>query len=245
MKIKLYNEDCKDTMKRIPNGSIDLMVTDIPYGTTACEWDVMPNLDDMWLEWERILKPNGLWVFTASQPTTSKIINSRIGFFKVEWIWSKTIAANFGTQKYHPAKHHENIIVMGRGKTTYNPQLLKGKAYKDKPRSRKNRINEKSLNVKSAINNPGVRNPSSIVHFPNGNNGNIHPTQKPVDLFRYLIKTYSNEGDTVYDGYSGSGTTAIACIKENRNFIGAEMDKKYFTKSMLRINQAQKQLPLF
>ena len=124
--VYLYNEDCIETMKRIPDGSIDLMLTDPPYNTTACEWDVAINLSELWAEWERILKPNGLWVFTTSQPFTSELILSRKEFYKCEWIWDKVLGGNSMTVKYMPYKIHENIIVFGRGKTTYNPIMEKG-----------------------------------------------------------------------------------------------------------------------
>jgi len=250
MNIKLYNEDCIETMKRIPDESIDLMLTDIPYGTTACEWDLLPNLAEMWLEWERILKPNGVWLFTATMPMTIDIISPRKGFFKSHLVWDKVQKTGHLNAKKKPLLRHEDIIIMSRakfGSITYNPQMRKGR-YRDKsPKRSTDNVEGRAYglvkNQKSNFNDDYY--PSSIIEMSNASQNGFHPTQKPVDLFRYLIRTYSNEGETVYDGYSGSGTTAIACIKEKRNFIGAEMNKEYFDKSILRIEQAKSQLVLF
>ena len=241
--IELYNEDCLKTMKRIKDGSIDLMLTDIPYGTTQNKWDILPNLAKMWDEWERILKPDGVWAFTAQQPTTSIIINHKLDFFRYEMVWIKNVANGFLNKRWMPMRKHENVIIFYKEKPTYNPQKSNGTPYKSKRKHRSDTgDNYNEMNRINTINS-GFREPTTLLNF-NVETGK-HPTQKPVDLFRYLIRSYSKEGETVYDGYSGSGTTAIACIEEKRNFIGSELDEKYFNKSMKRINIAQSQTKLF
>ena len=246
MSIELYNEDCKETMKRIPDGSIDLMLTDIPYGTTQNEWDVLPNLAEMWLQWERILKPNGAWIFTSTMNMATDIISPRRGFFRYDIIWQKSHDTGFLNAKKMPLRSHENILVFYRSLPTYNPQI------KDKPICN---IRPKSASRLSTnygdFESGDYRTIPIDKQYPksiwkcNIDQKQVHPTQKPVTLFREIIRTYSNEGETVYDGYSGSGTTAIACIKEKRNFIGAEMNKEYYDKSMERIKIEQSQLVLF
>lgn len=238
--ISLYNEDCRQTMKRIPDGSVDLMLTDPPYGTTACDWDIAPNFAEMWPEWERILKPNGAWIFTGSQPFTSSLIVSRIGFFKYEMIWEKGQGTNPLLANKQVMKVHENICVFYREQPTFNPQKTLGKPYSGFTSNTKS-IGEVYGSLKSVHNeNDGFRNPTSILKHVR--ELGWHPTQKPLDLFRYLILTFSNKGDTVFDGYSGSGTTAHACLKEGRKFIGSELDKTYFNKSVQRLKCVPTQL---
>jgi len=243
--IVLKNIDCLELLKSLPDYSVDLMLTDPPYGTTHIEWDNHINLAEMWLEWERVVKPNGAFVFTACQPFTSNLIISRLGFFKYELIWEKGKATQHANCNIRPLKAHENIVVFYRQQPTYNPQKEKGEPYKG--RNVKNRTEAWSnySNVKGN-DNDGFRFPRSVIYFKSGDrDGALHPTQKPIDLFRYLIRTYSNPGETVFDGYSGSGTTAIACIKENRNFIGCELNKEYYDKSMERISIALSKPELF
>ena len=241
--VSLFNEDCIETMKRIPDGSIDLMLTDIPYGTTACEWDILPNLDEMWIEWERILKPDATWVFTCSQPVTTDLIVSRRGFFKYALVWNKMKAGNIFLANQQPMKIHEDVLVFQRGKGTYNPQMVK----RDEIKKSKNYGTGATMGGKKEREEKTYvydkKYPTSIVTFSNASQtGKIHPTQKPIDLFRYLIETYSNKGETVFDGYSGSGTTAEACIIEGRKFIGSELNKEYFDKSVLRLKNVPTQL---
>ena len=243
--IQLFNEDCLETMKRIPDGSIDLMLTDPPYGVTACEWDIAPNLPEIWLEWERILKPDGAWIFTAKQPFTTHLIISRIGFFKYEMIWYKDRATGFLNASKMPLPNHENILVFYRMQPTYNPQRYKGKKSHSmgKTAGSKSKTNVYGDFTRNE-NTDDLKYPKTVLEFQQPF-PQEHNTQKPVDLFRYLIKTYTNEGNTVFDGYSGSGTTAIACIKEKRNFIGSELNKEYYDKAALRIKVEQMQPALF
>jgi site-specific DNA-methyltransferase (adenine-specific) len=230
--LSLYNEDCIETIKRIPDKSIDLLLQDLPYGTTQNEWDKVPNLPLMWLEWERILKDDGLAIFTAQQPFASELIMSRKGLFK---------CANL-----YPLRNHEHIIVFGWSVKKYNPQLEKGKPYQ-RLNGSKNELNKgnygKTKESYDTI-SEGERYPKTIQFFASDSQrfGSLHPTQKPVDLMRYLILTYSNKGETVFDGYSGSGTTAEACIIEGRKFIGSELNKEYFDKSVSRLKNVPTQL---
>ena len=236
--IKLYKGDCLEIMKQIPNGSIDMILCDLPYGTTACKWDTIIPFDKLWEQYERIIKPNGAIVLTASQPFTSALIMSNTNMFRYEWIWEKTLFSNFALVKKQPAKLHENILVFYKKQPTYNPQMQEGKPYSDKPRKRTMGVMNDAIGMKKAIENKGERYPSSVQKFSNGNNGTQHPTQKPIELFEYLIKTYTNENETVLDNTMGSGTTGVACVNTNRNFIGIEKDEKYFEIAKDRIKQA-------
>jgi len=234
---KIYNMDCLEGMKYIDDKSIDMILCDLPYGTTKCKWDIVIPFEPLWEQYERIIKDNGAIVLFGSQPFTSALVMSNLKLFKYEWIWQKTLATNFMLVKKQPAKKHENILVFYKKQPTYNPQMEIGKPYKDKPRKRTVGIHGNAETIKKAINNEGTRYPSSVQLFSNGNNGNVHPTQKPVELCEYVIKTYTNENELVLDNCIGSGTTAIACINTNRNFIGFELDKEYYEIAKNRINK--------
>ena len=253
--VSLYNEDCIETMKRIPDGSIDLMLTDPPYNTTACEWEYAINFELLWAEWLRIVKPNGTFIFTASQPFTTDLIISNRNNFKYELIWEKDRHSDFLLAKYRPLKIHENIVVFQGGKeNTYNPQLTNINEVTKKRYNRKTDSLNKGVcygNMseirKLDYSNNETALPQSVLFFTKESNNQfvkpvIHPTQKPVDLMRYLILTYTNKGETVFDGYSGSGTTAEACMIEQRNFIGSELNKEYFDKSVLRLKNVPQSL---
>lgn len=254
--VSLYNEDCIETMKRIPDGSIDLMLTDPPYGTTQCEWDKPINLDLLWIEWLRIIKPNGAFVFTASQPFTSELVISKKDLFKYEWVWEKNRGSGHLNAKIMPMKYHENILVFGE-KITFNPipepyaksstdRYKAGEVWNPKKKiSDDNIVYGKFKSESRVFLNPDGKAPNSIKYFPTvdiQNGSRTHPTQKPTDLMRYLILTYSNKGETVFDGYSGSGTTAEACMIEQRNFIGSELNKEYFDKSVQRLKNVPQSL---
>jgi len=245
--IELLNIDCMEYMATLPDKAFDLMLTDPPYNMTACEWDKPIDLNSLWKEWNRIIKPNGAFVFTASQPFTTDLINSNRNNFKYELIWDKNTTSSPAIAKIQPLRSHENIIVFYRKQPTYNPILRKNttKCF-GKNHSRRSDV---SGNMGDKYNKE-VGYPRTIIEFMRPNNltkeaGGLHPTQKPIDLFRYLIKTYSNEGDTVFDGYMGSGTTAIACLEENRNFVGCEIDKDYFDAAVKRFNIHKMQQKLF
>jgi site-specific DNA-methyltransferase (adenine-specific) len=240
--------DCLELMKNIPNGSIDMILCDLPYGTTACKWDTVIPFEPLWEQYKRVIKDNGAIVLFASQPFTSALIMSNPKMFRYEWIWEKTIATNFMFVKKQPAKKHENILVFYKKQPTYNIQFEEGAPYSDKRTHRyKNGVGceRESIadvmkqGIKKPIKNEGKRYPSTVQKFSNGNNSNVHPTQKPLELMKYLIKIYTNENDMVLDNTMGSGTTGVACASLKRKFIGIEIDKKYFEIAKQRIEQAQ------
>lgn len=245
--IQLYNENCKETLKRLPDGSVDLMLQDTPFGVTQNDWDISPNFAEMWLEWERVLKPDGVWLFFGTLPFAASLISSRLGFFRYDIVWQKDRPSGFLNANKMPLRSHELILVFYRSLPTYNPQKTQG----HKPSNINGRAKKEQTNYgnfESIIKgNQTDRHPTSVlkVNVHNSQDGFIHPTQKPVKLIRWLIKTYSNKGETVFDGYSGSGTTAVACIKEQRNFIGSEINQDYFEKSIKRIEHEKSQLVLF
>lgn len=255
--IQLFNEDCIETMKRISDGSIDLMLTDPPYNTTACEWEYELNLPEIWLEWERILKDNGAWVIFADEPFTSKLIMSRLGFFKYRITWDKMTGSNFLNAKKMPLKQTEDIVVFAKvknGQYTYNPILTEKPKQNIRPIGNRKPVGKTTYgehNGKYSDDYDPTKNyPTNLLKTmakqDECNSVNrFHPTQKPEFLMRWLVQTFSNEGDLIFDGYSGSGTTAIACIKEKRNFIGSELNKEYFEKAALRIKVEQMQTTLF
>ena len=234
--IQLYKGDCLELMKSIPDKSIDAIITDPPYGTTACKWDSVIPFEPMWEQLNRIIKPNGAIVLFGSEPFSSALRMSNIKNYKYDWVWSKNTYTNFYFVKKQPAKKHEVISVFYKKQPLYNPQMEIGKPYVDK-RHKKERHTElfkKSLSKKD-INNKGIRYPSSIQNFKNGGK-KVHPTQKPVLLMEYLIKTYTNENETVLDFTMGSGSTGVAAKNLNRNFIGIEQDDNYFNIAKDRIN---------
>lgn len=240
--VELWNEDCLETLKRIETGSVDLMLTDPPYGTTQNEWDNKPFLAEIWLEWERILKPNGAWVFTAAEPFASELVMSRAGFFRYDLIWDKSQCTGFLNANRMPLRSHENILVFYRQLPTYNPKKTKGK--KQLKSTGGKTSNYGKFDYKPHYSEDYY--PKSIISdFPQVREENGHPTQKPIGLFRYLISTYSNENDLVFDGYSGSGTTAAACLKEKRRFIGSELSKEYFDLSVKRLEEIRAKPELF
>jgi len=241
-KIELIQGDCLEKMKDIPDKSIDMILCDLPYGTTTCKWDVIIPFEPLWEQYQRIIKDNGAIVLTASQPFTSALVMSNIKMFKYEWIWEKHKGTNSFLAKKQPLKIHENILVFG-GKNYY-PQKTEGTPYK----LRGSHNIHKEYSVYGNGGKPvgyakdydsSKRYPVSVQKFSNHNQGknNYHPTQKPVALFEYLIKTYTNERDTVLDNCMGSGTTGVACKNLNRNFIGIELDAEYFKIAEKRIKE--------
>ena len=232
----LIKGDCLERMKEIPDGSVDMILCDPPYGTTACKWDSIIPLEPMWKELNRIIKPNGAIVMTASQPFTTALIGSNMKMFKYCWVWDKVKPSTGLHAKIMPLRSTEDIAVFSKGKTTYNPQMVD-----KKPRVEdKNDSNGEAFGgarVKRKHDNKGKGYPKNLLTLSNANQaGRLHPTQKPVALMEYLIKTYTNENETVLDFAMGSGTTGVACKNTNRNFIGIELDKKYFEIAKERIN---------
>ena len=237
---KIYNEECIEGMKKIPDKSIDMILCDLPYGTTACKWDTIIPFEPLWEQYERVIKDNGAIVLTASQPFTTKLIDSNIDLFRNCWVWNKKISGNPLLAKHQPLKVHEDICVFSKKRHNYYPQMRKGKMRK------KGGGRSKLFDMEMSAKYSDEYYPISIIEFSNAKRG-VHPTQKPVALFEYLIKTYTNEGETVLDNCMGSGTTAIACINTNRKYIGFELDKEYYKASIERINNhvKDKQIDLF
>ena len=250
-KIELIQGDCLEKMKDIPDGSIDMILCDLPYGTTACKWDTIIPFEPLWEQYKRIIKDNGAIVLTASQPFTSALVMSNVKMFKYEWIWNKNKGSNIMLAKKQPLKIHENILVFG-GKN-YNPQKTDVVGKIRDQRLEKEKINrtDGAVTPKGAIKyaddyDPSKKYPVSIQYFANHREKEevYHPTQKPVALFEYLIRTYTNEGDTVLDNCAGSGTTAIACLNTNRNAILIEKDEDYYKAALDRFNRHKQQLTL-
>ena len=236
MDIKLYNGDCLELMKNIPDGSVDLVLTDPPYGTTACKWDSVIPFEPMWEQLNRIIKPNGAICLFGSEPFSSALRMSNIKNFKYDWIWNKKLAGNGILAKKQPLKIHEIVSVFNSG--IYIPQMTKGR-YRKKMGLKESEITGGNSFAKQTEND--LYYPKTILEYGIGNmrKGRLHPTQKPVDLLEYLIKTYTNEGETVLDFTMGSGSCGVASVNTNRNFIGIELDKGYFDIAEKRINEAQ------
>lgn len=242
--INLYNGDCLELMKSISDNSVDMVLCDLPYGTTDCKWDTIIPFDLLWEQYNRICKEDAAMVFTASQPFTTSLAYSNIKNLRYEWIWEKPQGTNPMAAKYMPLKSHENILVFYRKKPTYNPQMWQGTPYGGF-NSDTSKIGEVYGDMKSQHrDNPeGSRYPKTIIRTKQEKG--YHPTQKPVELMEYLIKTYTNENEIVLDNTMGSGSTGVACINTNRKFIGIELEKKYYDVAVDRIitNPVKKILP--
>lgn len=236
---QLYWGDCLKIMDGlIADGvKVDAIITDPPYGTTACKWDCVIPFEEMWKRLKALRYDNTPIVLFGSEPFSSSLRMSNIKEYKYDWVWKKTRVSNFLCLKFMPRKDVENVSVFYKSKPTYNPQMLSGKPYVDKGRIKISN-NQQKIGCKTytGIINTGERFPSLVIEFNNGNNNNLHPTQKPIALMEYLVKTYTNEGDTVLDFTMGSGTTGVACKNLNRNFIGIELDLNYYMIARERIN---------
>lgn len=234
--LTLWQGDCLDLMAQIPDGSVDMILCDLPYGTTACKWDTVIPFDALWANYKRVIKPNGAIVLFASQPFTSAMVMSNPKAYRHSWIWNKRFAGNFVTAKYAPMKIHEDVCVFGFSSVNYNPQMI----LRDVPITNgANKCASDSAKFSANSRQEGFKKvythkfPESILLHPRERG--LHPTQKPVALCEYLIRTYTNEGDTVLDNCMGSGTTGVACLNTGRNFIGIEQDQKYFEIALGRI----------
>lgn len=236
--------DCLNILPKIKDKSIDMILCDLPYGTTACKWDTVIPFEELWGNYKRIIKEGGAIVLMGSQPFTSRLVMSNIEMFKYEWIWQKAVGSNFATTKYMPMKEHENILVFGKGKVNYFP-IMQERAENGKKRcnyghsgGRTGEANGSMLfkGFESTTYDKNMRCPSSVQYFNNRESvRGLHPTQKPVLLMEYLIKTYSKEGDTILDNCMGCGTTGVAAKITRRNFIGIEIDEEYFKIAQERI----------
>lgn len=236
--------DCLEVMKGIPDKSVDMILADLPYGTTACKWDTIIPFEPLWEQYKRVIKPNGAIVLTASQPFTSALVMSNPRWFRHSWVWQKNRAANVLTARFNPMKRHEDIVVFGKKSPTYYPQLRKGKPYRafKSATAKIGEVNDSLASVHK--DNPeGLLQPISIIEF-SLDRGGFHSTQKPVALFEYLIKTYTNEGDLVLDNVAGSFTTAVAADNLNRNWICIEQEQEYCEIGRKRINENRERLHL-
>ena len=233
---KIYNEDCLNALAKIPDNSIDCIITDPPYGTTACKWDIVIPFDLMWEQLKRIIKPNGAIVLFGSEPFSSMLRVSNLKMYKYDWVWEKEQGVNPLLSKKQPLNNIEYIHAFYSKQACYYPQFSKGNPYSI-TRDKKERVCEvNGHNFKqTTTKNNGTRYPKRVLKF-NRQTG-LHPTQKPVALLEYLIKTYTNEGETVLDFTMGSGSTMIACLNTNRKGIGIELDKHYFDIAKKRINE--------
>ena len=248
-KFELWQGDCLELMKNIPDGSVDLVLTDPPYGTTACKWDSVIPFEPMWEQLNRIIKPNGAICLFGNEPFTSCLICSNIKGFKYRWDWNKKIPSGMGYAKYRPMQQTEDICVFSKSgeKTKYNPQFIK----RDKPiKSGGNSIQARVYSGFKCMENGNeykktydYKNPITLIEFDKVRKGALHPTQKPIALLEYLIRTYTKEGETVLDFTMGSGSTGVACVNTNRRFIGIELDDGYFNIAKKRIEEAVNDLP--
>ena len=239
----LINADCFDVFPFIEDKSIDAIICDLPYGTTACKWDTVIPFEPLWAQYKRIIKDNGAIVLFGSQPFTSALVMSNPKWFKCEWIWRKHKGTNIYGVKREPLKIHESCILFAKNKYTYNPQMTEGKPYKQRGSHNIGKsdgliIANKKVGYAKDFDS-SKRYPISIQEFSNHNqkDNSFHPTQKPVPLLEYLVKTYTNEGDTVLDNTMGSGTTNLACLKLNRKSIGIEKEKQYYDVAVRRLSE--------
>jgi site-specific DNA-methyltransferase (adenine-specific) len=233
MKQEIWHGDCLELMKDIPDGSVDLICADLPYGSTKCKWDIIIPFEPLWKEYNRIMKTDTAIVLFGTEPFASHLRLSNLKMFKYDWVWEKSKSGSAFTAKYRPVNKHEMICVFGKGKTKYNPQLTEGEAY-----SRVHDISECDTNNhgigfnkrKVETHNSGFRYPITVQKFQQKwrRQDQLHPTQKPVGLLEYLIKTYSDEGNIVLDNCAGSGTTGVAAKNLNRQFILIEKEKEYY-----------------
>ena len=238
--INLLQGDCLELMKDIPDKSIDMILCDLPYGTTRCKWDSVIPFEPLWEQYSRIIKDNGAIVLFSQMPFTAALVMSNLKMFRYEWIAEKSMATGFLNSKHMPLKCHENICIFYKKLPIYNPQMTKGKPYNIKRRDCGAQYLGNFENTETK--NEGTRCPRDILKDlwkPYCGGKMLHPTQKPVPLLEYLIKTYTNEGETVLDNCMGSGSTGVACVNTNRNFIGIELDEKYFKIAERRIKDAK------
>ena len=233
--LKIMQGDCLELMKDIPDGSVDMILADLPYGTTACKWDTIIPFEPLWEQYERIIKDNGAIVLTASQPFTSALIMSNPKLFRYEWIWEKSRPTGFPMAKHRPMKNHETIIVFSKSPATYTPSGFmnyypQGVEECDRiiKRTNKHKTATNGGDLGTEIHSTQTGFPKTILKIKNTNkDSKNHPTEKPVELMEYLIKTYTNEGDLVLDNVAGSGTTGVACQNLNRKYILIEKEEEY------------------
>ena len=238
--IWLMQGDCLERMKEIPSGSVDMILCDLPYGTTACKWDSVIPFEPLWEQYKRVIKKHSPVVLFGTQPFTTALISSNLKWFKYEWIWHTSKCGSAFTSKYRPQQKHENVCVFGDRRIVYNPIMEEGEPYyRKRAKNDGSKPNNHRLGVvsESETINTGFRYPSTVQFFQQKwrRQDQLHPTQKPVALMEYLIRTYTNEGETVLDNCMGSGTTGVACVNTGRKFIGVERETQYFNVAKDRI----------
>ena len=245
-KFELWHGDCLELMKNIPDGSVDMILCDLPYGTTDCKWDSVIPFEPLWEKYNRVIKDNGAIVLFGSEPFSSSLRMSNLTMYKYDWVWDKVQGANFLNVKYQPLKNIENIMVFSKGRITngirqpikYNPQgVVKNNIVKTNSSDYTGTFSSSSIKKGKQYMTTGTGYPKCVIQFKK-DKSSLHPTQKPVALLEYLIKTYTNEGDVVLDNCMGSGSTGVACVNTNRRFIGIERDEGYFNIAKKRIEEA-------
>ena len=244
---ELWHGDCLEVMKSIPDGSVDMILCDLPYGTTACKWDTVIPFEPLWAQYRRVAKRNAAIVLTASQPFTTALIGSNMREFRYCWVWEKPKGTGYLNAKKMPMNNYEDIAVFYAEKATYNPQWTYGEPYTSDKSGKIDKVASTEVSGRH-FNGPshqngsdGRRYPKRVQRFGVVERGTVHPTQKPVALMEYMIRTYTNEGETVLDNCMGSGTTGVACANTGRRFIGIERERKYFDIACERIENAQRQ----
>jgi len=239
MESKIINGECIHEMSKIPNGTIDMILCDLPYGTTQCKWDTIIPFNDLWEQYVRIIKPNGAIVLTASQPFTSNLVMSKPNLFRYSLVWEKSKSTGYLNSKKMPMRSHEDILVFYKNLPTYNPQMTQGIPYDKGKANRPTDVYREQKGEIHVKNDTGLRYPRSVQYFKTAESeGKVyHPTQKPISLMEWLIKTYTNENDIVLDNCVGSGTTAIAAIRTKRRYIGIELDVDFYNITNQRIEE--------
>jgi len=236
--LRLFKGDCINVMKSIPDSSVDMILCDLPYGTTQNKWDSVIPFNSLWKEYDRIIKDNGAIVLFGQGLFSSRLVCSNEKMFRYRLIWEKTKAGGFLNVRRMPMQSHEELNVFYKKLPTYNPQMFEGEPYKRKAVTNGDGKNYgKFERVGKELINNGTRFPRSIIKIKNGNYKSLHPTQKPVELLEYLIKAYTNKGEVVLDNCMGSGSTGVACNNTGRNFIGIEMNEDYFNAAVKRMKE--------
>jgi DNA modification methylase len=239
--MQLFNGDCLEVMKSIPDKSVDMILTDPPYGTTACKWDSVIPFAPMWEQLNRIIKDNGPILLFGTEPFSSQLVCSNIKNYRHKWVWNKNNSCGFATVKLRPFSICEDILVFGKNRVNYYPIMES----RGKPRNKDGYSKSDNYNLQPTLtkNKNNLYYPKNLLNFSNSvQKGKVHPTQKPVALLEYLIKTYTLKKETVLDFTMGSGSTGVACVNTNRDFIGIELDDKYFSIAKDRIEAAQKEV---
>lgn len=235
--ITLYYGDCLEIMKNIPDKSIDMILCDLPYGTTACKWDVIIPFEPLWEQYNRIIKQNSAICLFGREPFSSLVVTSNMKNYKHKWIWNKKQSGSFQNAKYMPLQIEEDIFVFSYGKVRYYPKMRTGKPRKRGGAKHQSRVVSSGWQDRYE-NKSDQYFPTNIIEIANPRKNKLHPTQKPAEVLEYLIKTYTNESDVVLDNCMGSGSTGIACLNTNRKFIGIELDLNYFKIAYNRIKEA-------